>query len=141
MRPTVEEQLDGVRRLLDLIDSDPGLSAGSRELLRNAARVVRHVRGAWASTLPFLVEDNARLTELLTGLCGVVPAMSADIDTVIGAGAAVPEVDVSAVSGHNAELRSLLARAIRELPRAGDGLDARIEIGNYLRWRVEADPT
>lgn len=141
MRPTVEEQLDGVGRLLDGIDGDDGLSAASRELLRNAARLVKHVRGAWASTLPFLVEDNARLTGLLTELVGVVPAMSAEIDAAAGADPDRPEVDVAAASARNAELRGVLARAIRELPRTDDGLAARTKIGSYLRWRVEAAPT
>jgi hypothetical protein len=141
MRPTVDEQLDGVRRLLDLIDSEDELSPAARELLRNAARLVKQVRGAWASTLPFLVEDNARLTALLAGLPGVVPGVSVDIAPVVGAEQARPEIDVTVATRRNEELRSLLARAIQELPRTSGGLAARTEIGTYLRWRVEADPT
>jgi hypothetical protein len=121
MRPTVEEQLDG--------------------LLRNAARLVKHVRGAWASTLPFLVEDNTRLAVLLDRLSAVVPGMSAEIDALVEARPTEPEVDVAIVSARNADLRSVLARVIRELPRTSDGLAARNEIGSYLGWRVEADPT
>ncbi|SDX99974.1 hypothetical protein SAMN05661080_01992 [Modestobacter sp. DSM 44400] len=146
MRPTIDEQLDGVRRLLDGVGSDDGLSAASRELLRNAGRLVKHVRGSWAPMLPFLVEDNAKMTTLLTGLSAVVPQLSADIDAAVGHAAEGADLersdlDVAAVSARNAELRALLARAIHELPRSPAGLSARTEIGAYLTRRVDIDPT
>jgi hypothetical protein len=138
MRPTIDEQLAGARRLLDLVADDPGLSAGSAELLRNAGRLLYRVGTSWASTLPFLVEDNATLSDLLTRLTPLVPALAADLPVDP---ADLPDLDVAAAAERNTELRALLARAIRELPGTPAGIDARAEIGGYLTRRVETDPT
>lgn len=141
MRPTAEEQLDGVRRLLEGIDGDETLSAASREVLRNAVRLVKRVRGAWAATLPFLVEDNARLARLLSELSEVVPGSPAPPGSVAAGASAAEAADVTAASARNTELRSMLARAIRELPDTERGHATRATVGQYLRWRAETDPT
>jgi hypothetical protein len=125
MRPTINEQLDGAQRLLRIVEEDEGLSPASREVLGNAARLLKRVHGSWASVLPFLVEDNAELA-----------ALSRDVDAPPGR-----DFDVVAAAERNAALRALLARAIRELPRSPNGLAARRRIADYLRTRVEIDPT
>ena len=129
MRPTIDEQLDGAQRLLRIVEGDEGLSAGSREVLGNAVRLLRRVRGSWASVPSFLADDNAELTALLAGL---------------GADASVAEpegdLDVAAAAERNAALRQLLARVIRELPSTVEGRAARERIGDYLRKRVQIEP-
>jgi len=119
VRPTIDEQLSGAQRLLDLVESSGDLSPGSAELLRNAQRLIKRVTTSWSTTLPFLVEDNARLAVLLH------KDPAADPDP----------------AARNEELRGALARLIRELPRDADGRARRAEIGHYLRRRVAADPT
>lgn len=146
MRPTIDEQLDGVRRLLDGVGGDDRLSAASKELLVNARRLVKHVRSSWAPMLPFLVEDNGTMTALLAGLSEMVPQMSVDIVAAVGpvAEGGHPnrsDLNVTAAAARNAELRALLGHIIRELPRSPEGLAARIEIGSYLKRRVDTDPT
>ena len=147
MHPTVDEQLAGARRLIDLVAADPGLPPASAELLRNADRLLRRVGTSWASTLPFLTEDNATLTELLTRLAPLLPAADstatdpADTTAPWTDPAARPDLDVAVVAARNTELRALLARAVRELPRTPAGAAARAEIGDYLARRVESDPT
>jgi hypothetical protein len=136
MRPTINEQLDGAQRLLRIVEEDEGLSPASREVLGNAARLLKRVHGSWASVLPFLVEDNAELAALLDGLAALVPGLSRDVDAPPGR-----DFDVVAAAERNAALRALLARAIRELPRSPNGLAARRRIADYLRTRVEIDPT
>ncbi len=116
MRPTIDEQLAGARRLLAAAQADPGISAASVELLRNADRLLGRVAGSWSAAGPFLAEDNAALERLLHR-----PAGDPDQDA----------------AERNAALRAELADAIRTLP-AGD---ARAEIGRYLRHRVATDPT
>jgi hypothetical protein len=140
MRPTIDEQLDGAQRLLGVVAGDEQLSPDSREVLGNAARLLRRVHGSWASVLPFLVEDNAELASLLGGLTGLVPTLAPDVAAALGT-APRHELDVAAATERNTALRALLARAVRELPRTPDGLAARTRIGHYLRTRVEIDPT
>jgi hypothetical protein len=158
MRPTIPEQLDGAMRLLDLVEGDDGLSAGSAELLRNAGRLLKRVRASWEPMLPFLVEDNRAMDELLAGIAPLLPGLAADLDGSPPDPAppdpappdpappdpAPPDPappDPAAVSRRNVELRALLARAIRELPRTPAGLAARTRIGSYLLGRIEIDPT
>lgn len=129
MRPTVDEQLDGVLRLLDAVAREEQLSAGGRDRLRDVERLVHRVRGSWSTTLPFLVEDNAALDVLLRGLGSDVPP------------APEPGTDVAAVATRNEQLREQLSTAIRALPPPPEGDDARERIGAYLRRRVDTDPT
>lgn len=119
MRPTIDEQLSGAQRLLDLVASSGDLTPGSAELLRNAQRLIERVSTSWSTALPFLVEDNARLAALL----GVDPP------------------DATDPAAHNAELRGALARLVRELPGDAEGRARRAEVGRYLKRRVAADPT
>jgi hypothetical protein len=136
MRPTIEEQLDGVQRLLGLATADPALSCETAELLRNAQRLVARVAGSWATTLPFLVEDNVALAELLgpdaqSGETGVPGAAPSDVDPT----------DVAAVVARNEALRAALSRLVHDLPDCPAGRARRADIGRYLRRRIAADPT
>jgi muconolactone delta-isomerase len=134
MRPTIDEQLDGAQRLLRIVEGDEGLSAASREVLVNAVRLLRRVRGSWASVPSFLVDDNAELAALLRGLDDVVPGL-VQVDPGLD-----PDLDVAAAAERNTAQRELLACAIRELPRTAEGLAARERIGDYLRARVQIEP-
>lgn len=129
MRPTIDDQLDGARRLLAGVERDEGLSAASRELLAHVHRLLTRVGGSWSTTLPFLVEDNAATAALLADLG--VPVPPGDPATS----------DVAAAAARNTELRDALAGAIRDLPRDARGVAARARIGEHLRRRVAADPT
>lgn len=125
MRPTIDEQLAGAQRLLELVETTGGLPTESAELLRNAQRLIRRVATSWSTTLPFLIEDNARLTALLQQ----EPAVDAAI------------TDPMLAAARNNELRGSLARLIRELRGDAEGHARRVEIGHYLSRRVAADPT
>lgn len=119
MRPTIDEQLAGAQRLLDLVAASGDLSPGSAELLRNAQRLITRVGTSWSTTEPFLVRDNAELAALLGREVGATTDPAA----------------------RNDELRGALARLVRELPADAGGRARRAEIGEYLRRRVAADPT
>jgi hypothetical protein len=123
VRPSIDEQLAGVQRLLGLVTEDPALSPESLELVRNAERLVTRVAGAWSETLPFLTLDNERLA----GLLGTPP----------GPGS----TDVAEMAARNEALRGSLAELIRDLPATPGGRARRAEIGRYLVQRVTDDPT
>ncbi|MCP9955721.1 hypothetical protein [Actinomadura madurae] len=125
MRPTVTEQLDGVRRLLDLVAADEDLSPSSRARLRDAGRLLAHVRRSCTELPSFLAEDNARLAALL--------GEDDHPDQCVQSVQSVQSVQ------RNDELRASLARTIRELPATDAGTRDRIR--SYLRWRVATDPS
>lgn len=118
MRPTIDEQLAGAARLLRLAEADPGTTPAVAEVIRNARRLVERVGSSWQSSEPFLCEDNVRIAALL----GVEPPGT---------------VGLEPTARRNEELRSELARRIRDLPHGPE----RAAIGTYLRARVDADPT
>jgi hypothetical protein len=124
VRPTIHEQLSGVDRLLDLADESHSLPAETSELLSNARRLIKRVATSWDTALPFLLDDNARLTELLNGAEAQEP---------------VP-TDITAVAARNEELRGSLAQLISTIPRDPEFRQRRAEIGQYLQWRVATDP-
>jgi hypothetical protein len=126
MRPTIQEQLSGVDRLLDLADESNSLPAETSELLSNARRLIKRVATSWDTALPFLLDDNARLTELLNAAVGVEAPVSTDF---------------TAVAARNEELRGSLAQLISTIPRNPECRQRRAEIGHYLQWRVASDPT
>lgn len=130
MHPTIDEQLDGARRLIDVAETESELSPSAMEALTNARRLLAQVRRSWAVLLPFYLADNARLSALL-----------ARAGRPVADGEVLGPDDVVAQADRNAVLRSTLAEVIAGLPDtpADDGLQA--EITAYLIARVDADPS
>ena len=140
MRPTVDEQLAGARRLVERVAAEAALSGASAARLTDAARLLRRVEASWASVLPFLAADNAATAELLAELSGQLPEeLTAPIAAELAARTPEPgrcELDVAAASARNRRLRALLADAVPLL-----GPDGRRRVARHLRRRLELDPT
>jgi hypothetical protein len=128
MRPTIEEQLDGALRLLGRAATDEGISAESEALLGNARRLIARVRASWATVLPFLLEDNARLAALLE----LPPPEDPATDLV---------ADLVAAERRNRALRAALTEVITAAPHTAEELANRARIARYLRQRIAADPS
>lgn len=130
MHPTINEQLTGARRLIDVAESESELSATSVEALANARRLLTQVQRSWSALLPFYLSDNERLGALLvrTGR------------TTAENGALEPD-DVAAQAARNAALRQRLAELIAELPEPDADGGLRAEITAYLIARIDADPS
>ena len=140
MRPTVDEQLAGARRLVELVAAEAALPEASVARLTEAARLLRRVEASWASVLPFLAADNAATAELLAELSSQLPEeFRPSIGAELAARTPEPErceLDVAAASARNRRLRALLADAV---PRLGP--DGRRRVARHLRRRLELDPT
>ena len=135
MHPTIDEQLGGALRLLDVLETEDELSTASQEVLANVRRLLGKVQRSWSAQLPFHTADNAALTALLERTAPLVdPAL-------VPTGAAVEPLDAVAVATRNSELRALLSRVVTGLPHCPAGDAARAEIGDHLRHRVDTDPT
>lgn len=142
MHPTIDEQLHGAQRLLDAVEAESELSTASQESLTNVRRLLKQVARSGAVLLPFHTADNATLGELLVRTGPLVgQALAAEVDAAVHMTRAGSGLHVGAVSTRNAELRALLTRVVVALPRSPDGDTARTEIRDYLRRRVDADPS
>ena len=126
MHPTVDEQLRGVRRLLDgVVEADGGLlSARSAAALDDARRIVRRLEWSWSLVLPFLDWDNRATEALLAELAALVPAAVPAGSTGGGGGAATqtpaaahpPELHFALAHERNLALRARLTAAVANLP-------------------------
>ena len=132
MRPTVDEQLDGVGHLIDVAAAESDLSPASTESLANARRLLKQIARSWAELLPFYEQDNETLTELLR-----------QYETGTGENAPPDDVPVGvrAASDRNARLRDRLSTVIATLPTGADGAATRAELTAYLMHRIGADPS
>lgn len=138
MRPTIDERLQGIRRLLDQIEATASLPEQAVDALTSARRLLALVARSWSALLPFLLEDNRTLRELLGSLVPLAPQLVADV--AAARASEVSSIDVMAVTESNAALRALLAQLVVALPRGPAGDRARAEIGSYLLRRTMADP-
>jgi hypothetical protein len=145
MHPTIDEQLDGVARLLQRVAGDLGPDDPTAERLRTAAGTLRRIAGSWAAMLPFLTWDNAATVALLDVLDEATgSAFGPRARTPAGESAEPPDpFDAEAVHARNLELRELLADAVRGLPpNAVDGADrARAAAAAHVRARIARDPS
>jgi len=142
MRPTIDEQLAGVDRLLELVAADSALGDESALLLRDARRQLGRLRGSMPSRLRFIRWDNAATTTVLSEVVSILPSeMQSKIGRLTDAStdqpSDTPEADET---GLNNRLRTLLSEAIDVLPDTADGEAARLRIVGHLRARVDANP-
>ncbi|MGH1488835.1 MAG: hypothetical protein ACRBK7_05480 [Acidimicrobiales bacterium] len=142
MRPTIDEQLAGVDRLLDLVAADPRLGDESSLLLRDARRQLGRLRGSMPIRLRFIRWDNAATVALLTEVAPVLPSelqstIGRFADASAGHASDTPEATEAEL---NDRLRTLLSEAIDVLPDSAAGEAARQRIITHLRTRVDAHP-
>jgi hypothetical protein len=151
MHPTVDEQLRGVRRLLDgVVEADGGLlSARSAAALDDARRIVRRLEWSWSLVLPFLDWDNRATEALLAELAALVPAAvpagstpTAAAATQAPAAAHPPELHFALAHERNLALRARLTAVVANLPEGAPAPapEARALIAAHLRRRLETDP-
>ncbi len=128
MHPTAEEQLAGVRRLLEAVAADEDLSTASAARLTDAGRILRRLQASWAGVAPFLAADNDASAGLLAQLAPHMPVAAEEPE---------PEPDSAEdVDQRNRRLRGLLAETIPHLDE-----DARRRVARHLRHRLDRDPT
>ena len=136
MRPTIEEQLRGVSRLVDELAADPELSSESATLARDAGTQLKRLTSSAASRPHFLRWDNAAMTALLRELASMFPAELQWPITESSDGRQ-PVTDDDA---QNEALRVLVTAAIEVLPDDEVGDRARRSIAVHLRERAAANP-
>lgn len=135
MRPTVEEQLQGIGRLLDAAVAE-SLPPAAADLLADASRRLRRLQRSCPKLNPFLTADNEDLTRVLAEIAALLPPGTIPVT------AAVPSVDVGvdAANATNEALRGVLAHTVTTLPPGDAGDRARAAIAAHLRRRLRSDP-
>lgn len=138
MRPTVDEQLSGIDRLLEQIGSDTALGAESAQLLRDARRQLGRLRGSLDLRLPFLRWDTAASLAVLRSAESHLPNdLLARLDE-LDATPASDGLTESGIAEHNDAVRTLLGETIDAL---GDSdPDALRRIVEHLTVRAAVNP-
>lgn len=145
MQPTVEAELQGVRRSLTALAADHALPPDVTEELAEIGRALQRVEKSWSRVLPYLASDNAAIAALLQELAPHLPGdLRTEVDAAVsGQGPALdpPALDVGALNERNEALRALLARAILASP-PGDARAAsvRARIVACLRQSLDNRP-
>lgn len=131
MRPTVEEQLRGMRRILDEVVAPQVSDAYAREQLGHVTTALDGLAARWDTVVPALRNENAALAELLRRLLPdvapleVASAVRARMADLAAADLPDDELHFAPHHEHNQALRGCVAQLIAALDAAGD--DARVE--------------
>ena len=121
MRPTVTEQLDGVRQTLDDVVRPHVTDEYARGQLEQVVAVLAHLADRWHRIGPLLAEDNTALGVLVAGLAGEFDANEPALaERLRAAAAASPDpLDLDALTAQNDVLRRLVVDAIEAFDRHG----------------------
>jgi hypothetical protein len=142
MRPTVSEQLAGVRRILADVVAPEVHSAYPSDMLRGILANLEMLERSWGDVAPFLAWDNGATMQLLADVASHVEG---DVAAKIGAVLAEPDadpLDVAALEARNTRLRGALADAVPVLAAAEDlgSTDVYTAVRSHLRERIERFP-
>jgi hypothetical protein len=110
VRPTVEEQLAGSRRILEDVIAPELSGAGAVESLNGLVKNLELLERSWTRVLPFLHWDNEHTAVLLRDARAGLPAVLADritADAPVG-----DPFDVAAAQDRNDRLRGLLSEVV-----------------------------
>ncbi|HEX7096249.1 MAG TPA: hypothetical protein VF183_10225 [Acidimicrobiales bacterium] len=141
MRPTVSEQLAGIRRILDEVIAPQVTEAYPVDMLRGVLANLEMLERSWTRVVPFLAWDNEQTAELLRDVASVVDhGLAARIAEALAA-AAVDPLDVAALDARNTTLRELLAEAVPQLATGGERAAPQYaRVRAHLRARIDRFP-
>jgi len=137
LHPTIDEQLEGIARLIERT-ADRHAADPSADRLRAAAGTLRRIAGSWAEVLPYLSGDNDAMVALLDRLSAELPDGAAARARALCAEKIDP-LATRAVHDRNKALRGLLAEVVKTLPAEASA--PRAAIGEHLRQRIARDPS
>ena len=138
MRPTLPEQLRGLRHILEHVVAPAVTDDYPQTTLQGVIRALEMLEARVDDVLPFLVHDNAATAQLLQAIAQCVPLSGA-----IEPPDAADPADLVALDAENERLRSLLADAIPTLSTAADGSEEAAvyaRVVAHLRDRIAQYP-
>jgi hypothetical protein len=141
MRPTLAEQLRGLRRILDVAVAPVLTDDYASEALAGVQRALAMLETRERDVLPFLRWDNAQTARLLHDARQQVPLTGS-----IAPAGSVDGTDIAAVDAENERLRGLLAGVVPALAAASEADPASAaatvyaEVVAHLRARIARYP-
>ncbi len=138
MRPTLPEQLRGLRHILEHVVAPAVTDDYPQSTLQGVIRALEMLEARVDDVLPFLVHDNEATTELLHAIAGCVPLTGA-----IEPPAPIDAASMVAIDAENERLRGLLADSIPTLSAAATGTAAAAVYASvvaHLRDRIARYP-
>ena len=140
MRPTITEQIGGLRRVLAEIIAPEVTSAYPAEILGGVIGALDSLQASWV-TIPTFLRWDIRATAAL--LDAALPLLAADLAAdILRATAETPAdiTDWAALEVHQMRLRGLLARAVPAITENPDKTDAYPKMIALFRERSERFP-
>jgi hypothetical protein len=135
MRPTLAEQLRGLRQILETTVQPEVRGDYPRETLQGVIRALDMLTRRVGEVGPFLEWDNHATRTLLESIAARVPlGGSLETDAPIAPG------DLEALDTENDRLRTLLAAAIPTLEADDDAADLHRAVVAHLRERISRYP-
>jgi hypothetical protein len=138
VRPTLPEQLRGLRHILENVVSPAVSDDYPQTTLQGVIRALEMLEARVDDVLPFLVHDNAQTSELLRAIVECV-SLTGSIEPL----APVDMASILAIDAENERLRGLLADAIPALSAAPEGspaADVHAAVVTHLRARIALYP-
>jgi len=135
VRPTLPEQLRGLRRILDQVVAPAVDGDYERSTLEGVIRALEMLEQRANDAVPFLVWDNDQTLALLRSIAAHVP-----LDGAIEPPSPVEPSDVVALDAENERVRGLLAAAVPSLARDRGASEVYAHVIAHLRARVSRFP-
>jgi hypothetical protein len=141
MRPTVAEQLRGLRRILAEVVAPEVGAAYPADMLQGVIANLEMLERTVPAVAPFLAWDNDATASLLDA---AAPLLGGDLAVAVAQARSWPPVDpldVDALHARNVALRGLLADAVAPLAAGGEHTAAAYdEVRAHLRARMARYP-
>ena len=138
MRPTLPEQLRGLRHVLEHVVAPAVVDDYPQSTLQGVIRALEMLEARVDDVLPFLVRDNTATAELLQMIAACIPLAGS-----IAPPEPVDMARIASIDAENERLRALLADAIPALASAPEGSAAagiHAQVVTHLRARIAQYP-
>lgn len=138
MRPTLPEQLRGLRHVLEHVVAPAVTDDYPQSTLQGVIRALEMLEARADDALPFLVRDNVTTAELLQVIASCI-ALTGSIEPP----EPVDMANIASIDAENERLRALLADAIPALSTAPGGSAAagiHLQVVTHLRARIAQYP-
>ncbi len=130
MRPSVTEQLEGLRRILEDVVAPELHDPYPRDILAGVCATLDSLAAGWQQVPAFLDWDARVSAALAAGVEGEIPPPAAPADPL----------DIAQLEARHRESRAALERAIPAIAERDDLGELRTHIADHFRERAQRYP-
>lgn len=146
MRPSIGEQLEQVRRILDDVIAPHVDDPYPQDILGGLANTLSGLAANWHRVPAFLQWDIGQVRQLLTewlalGGATVDSAIADDVRGVLALSAPPDNpIDFEALDGYHSRLRAVLEKVVTSIAECSEFADMRPRLTGYFTARVDRYP-